>query len=133
MSAKRQTRGYQFEGWYNVDKLQFLEPNSPELVRMLELKWSREDKHGQTYTSQRRGTDWDKSLGHRWAVAKLKIDKDACRAKGESQIERLPERRKSSTANKSVNEMLAELRMKDAKPETAGEKGSVSVDISAET
>jgi hypothetical protein len=137
MSAKRQTRGYQFVGWYNVDKLQFLEPNSPGLVRMLEQKWSKQDKRGNTYTPQRRGVDWDKSLGYSWAVVKLKVDKDACREKGEPQIERLPKRaprssRNPSTANKSVNEMLAELRMKDAKPETAGREESVSVNTSAE-
>ncbi len=71
---------------------------------------------------------------------KLRIDKDVCREKGEPQIETLPERepknrggpRKSSTANRSVNEMLAELRMKDAKPETAGGEESVSVATSAE-
>ena len=139
MSAKHQTRGYQFEGWYIVDDLQFLEPNSPELIRMLEQKRSRQDKHSNTYMPQRRGADWDKSLGYRRCVVKLKIDKNACRDKGEPQIERLPEpaprsARKSSTANKSVNEMLAELRMKDAKPETAAgeesERGSLWRDMS---
>ena len=50
---------------------------------------------------------------------KLNINEEANREKGEPHIERLPERvyKNSRTPSKSVNEMLAEMRLKDGKPE----------------
>ena len=37
-------RAYKFRGWYKIERLTFLEPGSPELVRMLQQKFSMVDK-----------------------------------------------------------------------------------------
>lgn len=130
-STQGRTAGFQFEGWYRVDGLEILEPRSPELVRMLEQKWSRKNKHGKDVIGQRRGVEWEKSMSYQWAVMKMKIDEDASGEKGEPQIERLVER-VVTTPKKSVNEQLAELRMTDAETKTGCGKISVGQATSAE-
>ena len=61
-SADGRNPPFRFEGWFKIRSLSFLEPESEELVRMLEQKWSRTDETGKTLVEGRRGTLWGKSL-----------------------------------------------------------------------
>lgn len=64
-------RAYKFTGYFRVSRVAFLEPDSPELVRMLEQKWQRTDRFGNVGVAQRGGEKWRESLSQRWAVVKL--------------------------------------------------------------
>ena len=127
-SGKRTTLGYKFDGWYNVSKVTFLEPNSDDLIRMLEQKWTKKDKYGRDRVEERRGADWEKSLSYRWAVVKLDRDEDADREKGELKIERLPEdlTKNQDKPRKSVNEMLAKMRLKDGPSKVTNPGATIS-------
>ncbi|KAF2160480.1 hypothetical protein M409DRAFT_29101 [Zasmidium cellare ATCC 36951] len=106
-------RFLRFDGWYQIEKLAYLAPESPELVKMLEKKWNKTDRFGNARPQQRSEAQWRESLRHRWAVLKLKKDEDAEKELGVPKIGRLPELDPESpkVAKKTVNEMLAEMRM----------------------
>lgn len=106
---KPHARSYEFEGWYNVERIAFLAPRSDGLVRMLEQKWSHTDSRGKTKWKDRNPAAWAESMSHRWAVVKLTEDETAQKERGALKIERLPD-----PPNKSVNEMLAEMRVKES-------------------
>ena len=127
-SGKRMTRGYKFDGWYNLSKVTFLEPNSDDLIRMLEQKWTKKDRYGRVRVEERSGAGWEKSLSYRWAVVKLDRDEDADREKGELKIERLLEDvpKSPDKPRKSVNEMLAEMRLRDGQPKAADSAATIS-------
>ena len=59
VAGRNHTRGFKFDGWYNVDRVEFQKLNSPELVRMLEQKWARKDRNGKTYIPARKGAEWE--------------------------------------------------------------------------
>ena len=105
---KQHARSYEFEGWYNVERIEFLAPRSDGLVRMLEQKWSRTNGWGKTKWKDRNPAAWAESMSHRWAAVKFKEDETAQKERGGLKIERLPDPPK-----KSVNEMLAEMRVKE--------------------
>lgn len=113
----QQGRTFRFDDWYLIDKLALLEPGSAELIKMLEQKWTKKDKFGNIRQEERSEASWKASLSHRWAVVKLKKDEAAEKELGVPRIERLPDLDPESpkVAKKSVNEMLAELRMGDQK------------------
>lgn len=67
----QQGRSYIFEAWYRIQKIEFLEPRSPELVRMLKQKFTRVGRNGKVVRKVRSGVRWEESLGLRWAVAKF--------------------------------------------------------------
>jgi hypothetical protein len=92
------TERFAFAGWYHITNVAVLAARSAELVRMLEQKW--QSPNG---IRCRRPEDWGFSLNLEWAVLKLE--------KVEDQM--APPDIKTPRAM-SVNEMLAELRMKDA-------------------
>ena len=121
MTAQRVTRGYKFEGWYKVECVAYLEPYSVELVRMLEQKWSRTDRSGKVSVEERSGDSWQKSLGIQWAVLKLAEGDVTEKDRGTPNIERLADGKAKSprTPRKSVNEMLAEMRLKDSGTDAA--------------
>ena len=86
---------------------------------MLEQKWTK-TKNGRTFQEQRSSTGWESSLSLRWAVVKFVVDEGAEKERGRPKIERKPE-----PLSKGVNEMLAELRVKDVTnqaPQTGTEK-----------
>ena len=101
-SKNEKNRGFEFVDWFFVERVDLLEPNSAELVQMLESKWQRVEDGGATYTPDRRGKDWEQSLGYRWAVVKMVKEADAKR--GPPKIEQAPKL--------SVNELLAQSRLK---------------------
>lgn len=108
---------FRFLGLYCLEKIQILEPKSPELVRMLEQKWTRTNKWGKSRQIQRDSVAWQKSLGYRWAILKFKAIEGADLQLSLSKIEvSQPENRTRSKENipsMSVNEMLRGLRLKD--------------------
>ena len=105
----KRIRNFSFMGWYRVVGIAFLEPNSPELIRMLEQKWHREDRFGRVTQATRDAKHWKSSLSKRWAVVRLAQDQAAHADKGELRIERskIPS---DVAGRKTVNELLAELR-----------------------
>ncbi|KAF7189749.1 hypothetical protein HII31_08856 [Pseudocercospora fuligena] len=114
-------RVYEFNGWYQIERVQFLEPKSPELVRMLEQKWSFTDSRGNVRQKQRDPVKWNESLNMRWAVLKLCKDEATEKQRGTPNIERLPDTEDDAPkhSKKSVNEMLAEMRMGNTGEEAA--------------
>jgi len=113
-------RGYSFgfSGWYRIVRTAFLEPNSADLKRMLEQKWQVTDEYGHVAQKERDERYWQLSLSKRWAVVKLEKDEESDRIKGEPKIERVSrehDARQGATGGKSVNELLAEMRVNDDK------------------
>jgi hypothetical protein len=103
---------FRFEGWYNIENVTLLEPHSAALVKMLEKKWTKQSKFGGVKKIERDSASWKASLSVKWAEIKLAKDEAASKELGEPQIERLPDPELASP-KKSVNEMLAEMRLKD--------------------
>ena len=119
VSSSRATRGYKLGGWFKIERIAYLEPHSSELVRMLEQKWSKKDRSGATFVQERSSSLWNESLGYRWAVVKLSRDEVAEKELDPPKIERLSDGPAGSprAPRKSVNEMLAEMRLKEVKPD----------------
>lgn len=150
-------RTFKFDGWYRIRHLTILEPRSPELVRMLEQKWSRGDNaHGNRggrggrggrgarawgqaaqAQAERAPEDWNASLSKRWAVVQLVRHEDKQRERPE--IPKLEDEEGKSGKRagevreaRGVNELLRELRFGKEKSgmeeEREGEKGKGMVD-----
>lgn len=58
-------RKFAFHGYFHLARVDFLQPHSTELVRMLQQKW---DSPQQRFKKQREPEAWAKSLGQEWAV-----------------------------------------------------------------
>ncbi|KAI9723867.1 MAG: hypothetical protein M1828_003986 [Chrysothrix sp. TS-e1954] len=69
--VRKGPRTIKFTGWYEIAKLDRLQPKSPELIRMLEQKWMVKDRYGNVKSRQRDGKAWDESLRHEWVVLKM--------------------------------------------------------------
>lgn len=110
----RSWRSFQFLGWYTIMQLELLAPHSEGLVRMLSRKWETVDRYGRVQQRRRDAGAWEASMAHRWAVVNMERDEQAMKEKGEPKIERTEDEGfgGEAGARKSVNEMLAELRMK---------------------
>lgn len=100
----RTGRGFEFDGWFKIKRLTFLEPKSPELVKMLEQKWQTAKGNHR----ERNPAGWETSLNLKWAVIKLVKDQTALQERGAPRIGRLPD--KEEKPKETVNEMLAEMR-----------------------
>ncbi|KKY28629.1 hypothetical protein UCRPC4_g00435 [Phaeomoniella chlamydospora] len=82
VTKKRQTRKFLYYGYWDLAKIDFLKPRSPGLVRMLQQKWSghisnqtrkSEWRPSSANTPKERNPEaWEKSLGQKWAVIKLR-------------------------------------------------------------
>ncbi|KAI0149540.1 hypothetical protein GGR57DRAFT_224163 [Xylariaceae sp. FL1272] len=108
-----------FKGWFKVSRVNILAPNSSELVRMLQQKWELQGGGG-----SRTANAWKASLEHEWAVIKFEV------LEGEAALP-APQIEKSTGTDlakhetgKGVNEMLAELRVKDANEGPAQSQGT---------
>lgn len=86
---------------------------------MLQKKLTKTDRFGNARPQQRGEEQWRESLRHHWALLKLRRDEAVEKGLGAPKIERLPDFDSESLnlAKKSVNEMLAEMRMADQKSE----------------
>ena len=113
-------RQFAFVGWYVVSQISILAPNSQELVRMLGQKWTKLDRFGRPMKEKQRDENaWKASLKHEWAVLKLE------KMKGENtplpphveHIENVEhaDPNRNAPETKSVNELLAEMRLRDKK------------------
>jgi len=123
--------GFEFTGYYRIVKVAFLEPGSPDLLRMLKQKFSHTDRWGQTRAKERSKAKWEESLSKRWAVIKFENDEIADKEIAAPNVPKLelldPARtpEPSGDKGKSVSELLKEFRMKDLNGEH-GDEGNVA-------
>ena len=107
---------FSFAGYHKIASLEYLAPHSRELVQLLEQKFTLTDRRGRVRQKQRSEESWRGSLKHRWAVIQMEKDHDADARLPPPEIE---VREKpaggadASSPRKSVNELLAEMRLKD--------------------
>lgn len=96
---------FEFKGWFKISRINILAPHSAELVRMLQQKWERKDRFGNTKPSRgRNSAAWNVSLTREWAVvgfALLGKDDDAPPT---PQIERLPRPEQSVVVGREEGE-----------------------------
>ncbi|KIW68370.1 hypothetical protein PV04_04323 [Phialophora macrospora] len=126
-------RTFRFTGYFKIANLQFLQPRSPELLRMLEQKWTfTNPRTGHVRHKQRDAKGWEESLKLKWAVVKFEKDNHANAERGKPQIEPLEDDDGGITAGgsekKGVNELLRELRMKDGDATETAQYANVEVD-----
>jgi hypothetical protein len=112
--VRRASRCFKSIGWYRIARLQLIEPESEELVRMLTKKWETKDRYGNVVCRQRDVSKWKESMSYRWAVVKMEKDQKAMEEMGEPKIERLSGEMEKVGGGGAwgVNEMLAEMRLK---------------------
>lgn len=87
---------------------------------MLEQKWTKINKWGQSRQIQRDADSWKKSLSYRWAVLKFKKSTAHLEPpKIEVTTNDMGIRKENlwSDSRKGVNEMLRDMRIKDSKNE----------------
>ncbi|PPJ50183.1 hypothetical protein CBER1_05187 [Cercospora berteroae] len=102
-------RVFSFIDYHTISHLEFLEPRSDALVRMLDQKWSYVDKFGEIRQKERTIESWNEALCKKWAVVKFKeLDEKKFQP---PRIERLPDPEPKRAPKKSVNEMSKEMRM----------------------
>lgn len=106
---------FKFIGYFNLTKMQVLEPQTPELVRMQEQKWTRKDKYGRSKPINRNAESWKKSLSQRWAVLGFEKDGKAAEELEPPQIKSTQRGTHdgSQEEGRSVNEMLREMRLRE--------------------
>jgi len=101
---------FHFAGYFKIARCDFLEPGSEQLVRMLQQKWEAPSDSRPMRHRERDAAAWENSLRQRWAVVKFEKDEEAERIKGPLVIERIEKESMQNRENKSVNELLRELR-----------------------
>jgi hypothetical protein len=107
---------FSFAGYHKIASLEYLAPHSRELFQLLEQKFTLTDRRGRVRQKQRSEESWRGSLKHRWAVIQMERDHDADARLPPPKIE---VREKpaggadASSPRKSVNELLAEMRLRD--------------------
>ncbi|KAI7483372.1 hypothetical protein KC351_g5207 [Hortaea werneckii] len=119
-SKEQRAHAFNFEGWFKIERLAFLEPQSPELIRMLQQKWQKTDRSGNVVQKKRDEKGWQESLSQRWAVIKFAEDQEAKQERGTPNIERIEEEDVHEKPQKSVNEILANMRLGGGKQEHHG-------------
>ncbi|KAI7550167.1 hypothetical protein KC331_g3348 [Hortaea werneckii] len=119
-SKEQRAHAFNFEGWFKIERLTFLEPQSPELIRMLQQKWQKTDRFGNVVQRKRDEKGWQESLSQRWAVIKFAKDREALEKFGTPDIERIEEEGIHKKPQKTVNEILAEMRLGGGKGESHG-------------
>lgn len=122
---------FKFLGFYNLERMQILEPKTPELVRMLEQKWTRTNKWGRSRQIERDSKGWQKSLNHSWAILKFtKADVAGVKLsppKIEIQLNDNRSRGKENEPQMFVNEMLRDLRLQSRAKVVPEEKSEVAL------
>ncbi|KKY19412.1 hypothetical protein UCDDS831_g05381 [Diplodia seriata] len=118
--------GFRFIGYHKIARLQFLEPKSGDLMRMLEQKFSVTNKFGRVSQQHRSPASWKASLEHRWVVMQLEKDEEAEKSLSPPDVKMNDERnREPRTKNhgprKSVNELLKEMRLGKSQAEAVAD------------
>lgn len=116
-----------FVGWYKVGHVELVSPRSKELVQMLKRKWEWRNHLGNLVPIRNRSAAaWEEALTSEWAIVKFKA-LDASEAPPPPAIKKLHSEAAElmgAVEPKSVNEMLAEMRLKDrAKKATTRAEG----------
>ncbi|KAI4165304.1 MAG: hypothetical protein LQ342_001172 [Letrouitia transgressa] len=100
---------FKFAGYRSISSITYLPPQSKELISMLDAKFTPQSK-------TRSPESWHQSLDTMWAVVELLAVSDA-----DTEVEKsnpmvpLKKLREESNRAKGVNEMLAEMRLRDEK------------------
>lgn len=76
-AGKRQDGHFRFAGYHKITNLQYLPPQSAELYRMLEQKFSTMDRFGRWTQKKRSAASWNASMSLMWAVIKMERDDEA--------------------------------------------------------
>ena len=132
-------RVFKFIGYYRIARLQYLQPKSPELVRMLEQKWTvTNHRTGRKIFKNRDPKGWEESMSMKWAVVKFEKHAEADNERGQPQIEKLEDEngeehtgRSVAGEKKGVNELLKELRIND-RDDDKGEKNDKTAEEKVE-
>lgn len=106
------TNRFRFAGYHKIASLEYLPPHSRELFQLLEQKWTKTDRRGRVRQAQRSAESWKGSLKHRWAVIQMEKDQEANERLAPPEIE-VRGQTGDASSGKSVNELLAEMRLKD--------------------
>lgn len=75
--TKRQDGHFRSAGYYQITNLQYLPPQSADLYRMLEQKFSTIDRFGRWKQNARSAASWNASMSFMWAVIKMERDEEA--------------------------------------------------------
>lgn len=70
-AEKRQDGLFRFAGYYKITNLQYLPPQSADLYRMLEQKFTTLDRFGRPKQRIRSAASWNASMSLMWAVIKM--------------------------------------------------------------
>lgn len=76
-AEKRQDGHFRFAGYYKITNLQYLPPQSADLYRMLEQKFTTLDRFGRPKQRIRSAASWNASMSLMWAVIKMERDEEA--------------------------------------------------------
>lgn len=113
-AGKQQSGPFRFSGYYKITRLQYLAPQSADLFRMLEQKFSTVDRFGRVKQRQRSAASWEASMSFTWAVVKMEPDEEANANLPPPKIEvRDVKGMGNGTPKRSVNELLEEMRLKE--------------------
>jgi hypothetical protein len=120
--------GFYFHGWFQITDIAILRPHTQELVDMLKNKFTY-TKNGKVFQKDRDEAHWNAALSMTWALVKLNKDPVALKNLGKPRIERglTTVTPREQAPSKSVNEMLAEMRL-EARRSTDDQEGGHSVD-----
>ena len=99
-----------YEGARSIKSITYIEPGSGELIRLLDLKFSPQQK-------ERTPERWQESLSMKWAVIEMGELEE-----GKNPMVPL----KKMKDEKSVTEMLQEMRVRDRKGPLEGKEGAVA-------
>lgn len=107
--ARQEKARFKFAGYRSISSITYLPPQSKELISMLDAKFTPQGK-------ARSPGSWQQSLSTMWAIVELLEASGANTEEGKSNpMVPLKKPREESNRAKGVNEMLAEMRLRDEK------------------
>ncbi|GAB7339324.1 hypothetical protein MBLNU457_5972t2 [Dothideomycetes sp. NU457] len=115
VSAERgqQNGNFKFAGWHRVLTVTYHQPFSQGVAQMLMQKWRKTDSFGNKTEEKRGASEWFGSLKHHWADVKLVSDEEAIKELSAPKIG-TASLEQQSNSGKTVNTMLAEMRLSGA-------------------
>lgn len=115
VGARAHGGGFKFAGWYIIQNIAIIAPYSEPLKRLLAQKWQSEvDGNGQVIIKPRDAQRWHDSFQQEWAVVKFVQMPEGGSTPPALEVKKAPPK-------KSVNDLLAEMRLgKDKASEVKG-------------
>lgn len=111
---------FKFVGYYDLTRMNILEPHTPELARMLEQKWTVTNRWGESHKIERDAASWQKSLSYKWAVlqfAKSESGDDELSPPNivvrEETTRSLRAQQENTQPRRGVNDMLRDMRLEN--------------------